>query len=100
MGIGVGSVDGALEKLISSARRELIILAFRLGSGTERLLHLVRGRLAEGVQLVLAVEHVVQQPAKAVQYLRQLSRDYLGLCHTISTSFLIRGVTPTCTPRS
>lgn len=76
MGGGVGSIDTAVEQLISSASVQLIIVAYAISDGASPLFDLVRKKLAAGVHVRIIVNRVAEQHGQIPQILSELLHDY------------------------
>lgn len=86
MGSGIGSVDTALEELISSARNELLVLAYSITDGASDLLQLIRSRLADGVRVTIVVDNLADQFHHTMAQLRRMKDDYPSHCHVYGFS--------------
>src|SRR4051812_9982705 len=79
MGGGTGSIDTALSDLVSSARNELIILAYAMSDGASDLLELIRRRLSAGVRVTMVVDRMGDQYGQVPERLCQLAAEYGAL---------------------
>jgi phosphatidylserine/phosphatidylglycerophosphate/cardiolipin synthase-like enzyme len=77
MGDGLGSIETALERLMREATREILITAYSVTSGADRLLDWLEDALARGVEVRLIVNRVSGQAAvKTIKRLHRLVGTY------------------------
>jgi cardiolipin synthase len=76
MGGGIMSIDSAMEQVVGGAEREILVLAYAIGSGGVGFVDLVRERLADGVSASIIVNRMQSQDREARERLIHLSRTY------------------------
>lgn len=81
MGSGIGSIETALERIISGASREIHILAYSVSGGAERLIDLLTERLRAGVRVTFVVHRLDEQHHSAPARLRALASEYPTTFH-------------------
>lgn len=75
MGSGIGSIESAIEDLLSKAQREILLTAYAIGQA-DRIFDLLEAALARGVRVVMVVNRLFEQHRSVQQRLERLSRTY------------------------
>lgn len=75
MGGGVGSIESAIEDLLSSAQREILLTAYAIGQA-DRIFDLLEAALARGIRVVMIVNRLSEQHRSVQQRLERLSNKY------------------------
>lgn len=76
LGAGLPSVERVLVNLIGQARREVLITAFSLTNGADKVLNMIRQALETGVRCSLLINRFTEQPYEARNRLLRLQADY------------------------
>lgn len=73
-GNGVSSIYTVTEKLISHARKEIHVTAYALGQEASAIVDLLESKAREGVEILIVVNRLENQPLAMVNRLRGLQR--------------------------
>jgi len=76
MGAGVGSIESALERLFTSAKEEISLTVYALGTDPDRITTWLEGALSRGVSVRMILNRSGEQPAAAIGSLRRLAASY------------------------
>lgn len=76
MGSGVGSIESALERLFTSAKQELSLTVYALGTDPERITTWLESALVRGVAVRMILNRSEEQPAAAIGSLKRLAASY------------------------
>lgn len=75
MGSGVGSIESAIDDLLSNARHEILLTAYSIGKA-DRIFNLLEAALARGVRVRMVVNRLSEQYDSIQRHLKQLQRKY------------------------
>jgi len=76
MGSGVGSIESALERLFTSAKQDLSLTVYALGTDPERITTWLESALVRGVAVRMILNRSEEQPAAAISGLKRLAASY------------------------
>ena len=76
MGGGVGSLEVALEEIISSAQREILVVTYSISDGADRLLSMIEGKLRDAVRILFVVERLDRQHGRVPARLERMAIAY------------------------
>lgn len=76
VGGGIPSVERTLLDCIGAATREILLTAYSITSGSNRVLEALEKALATGVKCVLLVNQLEEQPADVRAFLLKVAREY------------------------
>ena len=73
MGSGIGSIESAIDDLFRTATDEIILSVYTIGSGTDLVFRWLEEALTRGIQVILVVNALDDQPADVVKRLRNIN---------------------------
>jgi cardiolipin synthase len=75
MGSGTGSIESAIETLLSEARREILLTAYSIGNA-DHIFELLESALARGVRVRMVVNRLSEQHESIQRRLERLRQRY------------------------
>ncbi len=75
MGGGIGSIESAIEDLLSSAQHEILLTAYAIGKA-DRIFDLLESALARGVRVQMVVNRLSEQYGSVQHRLEHLQKKY------------------------
>ena len=76
MGAGVGSIESALERLFTSAKQEISLTVYALGTNPDRVVTWLENALSRGVAVRMILNRGEEQPSAAIGSLKRLAASY------------------------
>ena len=76
MGAGVGSIESALERLFTSAKQEISLTVYALGTDPDRVMTWLESALSRGVAVRMILNRSEDQPPAAIGSLKRLAASY------------------------
>lgn len=76
MGAGIGSIESALERLFTSAKQEISLTVYALGTDPDRITTWLESALVRGVAVRMILNRSEEQPAAAIGSLKRLAANY------------------------
>jgi len=76
MGAGVGSIESALERIFTSAKQEISLTVYALGTDPDRITTWLESTLVRGVAVRVILNRSEEQPPAVVGSLKRLAAGY------------------------
>ncbi len=76
MGAGVGSIESAIERLFASAKQEISLTVYALGTNPDSVVTWLEGALSRGVAVRMVLNRSEEQPPAAINRLKRLAASY------------------------
>lgn len=76
IGSGAGSVQSAIEKLLSKAEDEVLVAVYEITSGAEGFLKLLRASLARGVKVTIIINRYEEKSSFIKKHLEEIAQRF------------------------
>lgn len=76
MGHGVGSVESAIERMLTDASNEIQVATYMVTQGADEFLQLIRDCLSRGIQVTLILNRFSEQPERIRNRIEQMAQTF------------------------
>lgn len=76
MGVGIGSIESALDQIFKEVKDEVIMTVYTIGSGADSIFNWLENALNRGIRIRLIINNLVNQPDDVVDRLKTLNSSY------------------------